>query len=183
MIDLRDRRGQSTIEFLVTFPLIFAFVIYFFKSSLNFTRGYLAHYATFMASRTFLVYDNHRGDDTIAMIQAREAFKSTHIGHIGNQFTPDPNKLQFNSYPDVGSGGTGNIDPLFKGAYFDYMETFSYSDLFGGTDPLHLRSESFLGREPTRLGCLERICEAMKVLTGQGDCTNNYPITLSDNGC
>ena len=41
-------------------------------------------------------------------------------------------------------------------------------------------SESFLGREPSRQECIERICEAFSAIDG-GGCSSHT--TIYDNGC
>ena len=171
---LYRREGQSTIEFLVTFPMVILFLFFFMKLSFNFTMGYLAHYATFMSSRTFLVYDDDSTFDTNAENAARGVFKSILLDRVSKKFSGNPT---FNSIPDV--SGAGNASPVFKGAVFEYQETFSISNLLGGTDKISLVSESFLGREPTRVGCLQRICRSLEQLTG--NCVDL--VTLSDNGC
>ena len=172
--NLYRREGQSTIEFLVTFPMVILFLFFFLKLSFNFTMGYLAHYATFMSSRTFLVFDDDSKFDTNAENAARGAFRSVLLDRVSNKFRGNPT---FNSVPDI--SGVGNASPVFKGAVFSYRETFSISNLLGGTDKVDLVSESFLGREPTRIGCLQRICQSLGELVG--NCTDL--VTLSDNGC
>ncbi len=178
---LKCEKGQSTVEFLVTFPFVFLFIVFFFKLALNFTKGYLAHYATFTAGRSFLVFDYHEPDDSKARSSAREVFDSILLSNINaSQF--NVRGLKFNYFSDVTDGN--NTNPLFKGAYFDYKETFSLSRLLGGKNPMNLRSEALLGREPTRIGCLRRICKAMEQLAGVSSCKkDNGLVTLSDNGC
>ena len=56
--------GQSTIEFLLTFIFSIGILILFISLGLNLTRGYIAHYATYMASRTYLTADNTSFTDT-----------------------------------------------------------------------------------------------------------------------
>ena len=172
-------KGQSTIEFLVVFPFIFLFIFFFLKVALNFTQGQLAHYATFMAGRNFLVFDDHTINDNTAMDSAQNVFRSILLEKI-NPSKFNANKLQFNSYADLTT--SSGIHPLFKGVYFEYEETFSISQLLGGLDPMPLRSEALLGREPTRIGCLKRICKAMEQLNGTCDKDSGL-VTLSDNGC
>ena len=172
-------KGQSTIEFLVTFPFIILFIIFFLKLSLNFTKGYLVHYATFMAGRSFLVLDYHTSNDDTAKTRARDVFESILLSKVNaSQF--DANRLQFNYFSDV--DGSNNTHPLFKGAFFNYKETFSILRFFGGKQVMDLKSEALLGRESTRIGCLKRICEAIKTLGGGCD-RNSSLVTLSDNGC
>ena len=175
--------GQSTIEFLATFTFSFLFLFFFLKVALNYSKGYVAHYATFMASRAFLVYDNHSTAEAAATTASKNVFKSFWLDKVSpDQFGTSnvDSNLKFNTFSDMGSSGAL---PMFKGAYFDYEEQFSVSNVLGGTDTVTLRSESFLGREPTRIGCLAQICKALETLADESACDKADIVTLSDNGC
>ena len=71
--------GQSTIEFLCTFAFVLATIFVFLKIAMNVTNGYLVHYATYMASRAYLVNDNGSnspsGGDGPALSLAKSVFK------------------------------------------------------------------------------------------------------------
>ena len=66
-----NQKGQSTAEFILTFGFVVLIVIVFIQMSLNLTKGYLVHYATFMASRSFLVQDNNSATPVNTDINAR----------------------------------------------------------------------------------------------------------------
>ena len=50
----KNQSGQSTIEFIFCFVFAVSFILLVFNTSLNYVSGYVAHYATFMASRVYL---------------------------------------------------------------------------------------------------------------------------------
>ncbi len=168
-----DKRGQSTIEFLLTFIFVFSLIFMIFRIGVNLTNGFLVHYATFMASRTYLVIDNNSnspsGGDQNARNRASIVFEKFPMKHT----IPGWNSLIKINHP----GSVPNA--LFTGAWSEYTENFGISDIVGGIKPMVLRSESFIGREPTRANCLQRVCRAMEEVGG--DCSVHT--TFFDNGC
>lgn len=169
--------GQSTMEFLVTFPLIFLFAFHLLKVALNFTRGYLVHYGAFMTARHYLVHDDDSRDGEgagTAEDSARTYFRRLPIRHMVPGLGRGRGELVFHS-------GAGGEDPVFRGLHYTYDETFSYTKFLGSTAAMPLRSEAFIGREPTRAECLAQICRAMEPLTQDRTC--GLLVTLSDNGC
>ena len=78
-------------------------------------------------------------------------------------------------------------DVLYVGAYTVFKRPLSYLPIVGGGDPATLISESFLGKEPTRMECWKRTCEAilLAVSAAPGQCqtTNNFDFTIMDDGC
>ena len=177
MIDKKKEAGQSTIEFLLTFIFVLAFIFSTLKLSFIYTNGYLVHYATFMASRAYLVVDINsnqpEGSDGAAWRRASEVFKRFPLDKFIGGY--DQN-LQVN-HPD--SGGQGFDRNLYVGVFTDFSHTFGLSPVVGGRKEVRFRSESFLGREPTRAECLERICMALRLVGG--NCENHS--TIFDNGC
>lgn len=165
--------GQSTVEFLASFIFVFTFMVVLIRFALSAANGYMVHYATFMASRTYMVYDHNTnapdGADVPAFEQSKQVFKSFHLGNFMGGIEP---QLKVN-HPDFGGRSA------FVGLYANFEQAFSIPKLFGGDAPLKLRSESFLGREPTRATCTERICKAMQ--EAGGVCSKNS--TYFDNGC
>jgi hypothetical protein len=165
--------GQSTMEFLLAFTFVFSLIFLIFQVGVNFTNGYLVHYATYVASRTYLVIDNN--SNTIS--SGDEDAKGRAIS-VFNQFPVDKFVPGFRSELKINHPMT-IPNNLFVGAWVEYPEKFGISDLIGGIKDVSLRSESFLGREPSRVACLVRICEAMKEVGGTcGDHT-----TFFDDGC
>jgi hypothetical protein len=166
-----NQTGQSTIEFIFSFSFAVFVLVYTVKVALNYTTGYLVHYATFMAARTYLVFDDVSGSDTTAMGRAKQVFDGTSINLFNKNIAEgDLNFTNFNTpakYPHAG-------------AYFDWKTSFSVGGLFGGGQTLELRSEAFLGREPDRVACGLRLCEVAS--DGGGNC-GGRAFTLGDNGC
>ncbi len=168
----KSERGQATIEFILALALSLGFVVSFAKLGFSYTNGYLVHYATYMASRAFLVVDVNSnrpsGSDSSAMDRAKEVFEHYQIQNFISGFKNDLKVL----YP-----GDAN-NPLFIGNYSEYKDSF-YLPFFGSRREMNLKSESFLGREPTRAECVDRICSAMKAVGGSCEMFT----TISDNGC
>ncbi len=173
--------GQSSIEFILSMAFIMGLFFLFINQAFNFSIGYLAHYATFMASRAFMVQDKARMDsiaDYNGIIEDAksvgtkvfkrhqlEIFLGSSVGEVG-----------FNS-PDTGSFYE------YTGAYFQFQRPFSTYESFGGGVMLDLLSESFLGKEPTRVECKNQVCNAI----AGSDCGGASDIlkysTVYDNGC
>ncbi len=169
--------GQITIEFILTFMFAVLFVLLFLYYSINFATGYMAHYATYLASRAYLTgeYEGiefnsnqpYRAGESIG----REAFDSIGLEKMGLTFSADD--LKFNSPQSVRVYE-------YVGAYFKFTPPFRISS----TDSKNsLLSESFLGKEPSKGDCECQIKKAM----GFGQCSNVIPAnetaTLFDNGC
>lgn len=170
---IHNQNGQSTIEFLISIIYVIGLMFLFVKIALNVTNGYLVHYATFMASRAYLVLDNNantpNGDDNQAGKKAEEVFKKF---NIPSWIPGDSGKLIVN-YPESG------INPVYLGVYHEFQQKFGPTALMGGNILMDFTSESFLGREPTRATCVERICHAFQMVGG--DCKTHS--TFFDNGC
>lgn len=169
---INNERGQSSVEFIISFILVVGFVFMYVKIALNFTNGYLVHYANFMSSRAFMVYEGNSNDpagsDTGAVKASNDVWESLNIEAVIK-----PTITRTHNLP----GSVGN--DLFVGAIATYSDIFSIFSNVGSTESLEFKSESFLGREPTIAECVERTCEAFRVL-GAG-CGNNT--TVMDNGC
>ncbi len=164
-------KGQSTIEFLLTLSFTFGFIFLYAKIAFNYTNGYLIQYATFMASRSYLVYDSgsvdEAGQDNYAKIFAET--------NVFLKIVPQaPAGIKAN-HP------TQSVGSLYTGLYYDFIQDFSFNNVIGGRVPMHFRSESFLGREPVRSECLRRIKDSFKALSGVDELSLN--VTLEDNGC
>lgn len=169
----RFNRGQSTIEFLLGFSIVFLLILLLLRVAINYTNGYFLHYATFMASRTYMVVDvndKEATNDQNAERRARDVFNKFLVPSLIPSFSTE---IQFQS-PEFG-GKT-----IFSGAYAEYKEKFSPVSVMGGNTEMTLRSESFLRREPGRAHCLEQICKAMDAL---GVTCGPKHITFYDNGC
>ncbi|MBI2521630.1 MAG: hypothetical protein HYV97_14540 [Bdellovibrio sp.] len=168
MVLLKKCSGQSTIEFLVTFGFTLLLIFILLKISLNVTNGFLVHYATYSASRAFLVADNlgNTPNDDLAESKALSVF-----GKIvaGNTVTVQPQKISLAE------------KSVFLGVRAEFTQKFAFSDVIGGEQPITFISESYIGRTPLMSECVIRTCDAIKHLDGSIVCDLN--VTLEDNGC
>ena len=165
-------RGQSTIEFLMVFIFAIGIFAAFIQLAINFAGGYLVHYATFMASRTFLVYEQANPDVNtdyiMAMRESRKVLKS---------YGFDDSKTKFNY-----RGGGTDVDYFFTGVFHRYQRPMSIFEFFGGGVKTWMYSESFLGKEPTRGECWLRTKKAMENLAIESNELKRFT-TVFDNGC
>ncbi len=172
---IKKQDGQSTIEFILTFTFGMSAILLIFNSALNYTVGYLTHYATFMASRTYLTHDTESNQplqsEGEARIRATETFNRFNLG----QFGVPSSALKFNRV----DGNMSPDDYLLVGAYATYEREIDIMGKLTGNVKANMVSESFLGREISRGGCIERVCFAM---TGGTQC-ENVDVTLIDDGC
>lgn len=169
-----NNKGQSTIEFIFSFSFAFFLIIYTLKVALNYTSGYMAHYATYMASRAYLTYENSGGgiDPAGLFSQVTEPiFEDTKVTFFNKNIEIDDTKLLVKRDP---------TDPILVGVTFDWETSFSTVGLFGGNQTLHFKSESFLGREPDRQECSNQTCQAARGGMS-GSCGKAF--TIVDNGC
>tara|TARA_R110000868_G_scaffold103516_3_gene285070 strand:- start:3904 stop:4425 length:522 start_codon:yes stop_codon:yes gene_type:complete len=169
---LKGQAGQSTIEFIFSFGFAFFLIIYTVKVALNYTTGYLVHYSTYMASRAYLTFEDSGGAGNIFNSVVVPGFNDTKVPLYSNQINVDSSTLLIQNE----SQGRG----ILRGVTFDWETTFSSVGLFGGSATLHMKSESFLGREPDRKECSARVCKGA-LAGGSGSCGKAF--TLVDNGC
>jgi hypothetical protein len=173
-------QGQSTIEFIFTFCFGVSIIFMVFNSALNYCTGYLVHYATFMASRVYLTSDSYAGtvtDPNSSMNGTEVDAKNTYNQYRLDVFQVGADKFQINAL-----NGALN-DPryyLTVGAKTIFDMRIDTIGRVLGESKLELVSESFLGHEPTRAQCANRICYA---ITGGTNCNNDMDITLYDDGC
>lgn len=170
---VNNNLGQSTIEFILTFTAAVGFIFLFLKMAINYTNGYMVHHATYMASRSYLVGDTEsqqtvEGRDKNAFELATSVFKKN---------LPEALILGFDGTLQANYPGTGKLS-VFTGVWVEFTQIFSLG-FVGGKDPVRFRSESFLGREPSRPESIKQICDAIKTVT-LGSC--DVQATLDDNG-
>jgi hypothetical protein len=166
--------GQSTIEFIFCFIFAVSFILLVFNSALNYTTGYVVHYATFMASRVYMTQDSNETwstSDRKGVRAAKEAFAKYKLSIFG--ITDD--KMVVVDKINVSAG-----EYLMTGVYTQFERKIDIVGKITGQTKLELISESYLGREPTRGICASRICYA---ITGLDRCDSSMDITLFDNGC
>jgi len=153
---------------------LIGFLFVFVKLAINYTNGYLLHWATYSASRAYLTFDDNTLNPLVkAKDHARDVFNSYTklVPSLGND-------LKFND-PDTGKNF------IYVGAFAEFKQTFSIFAFVGGQDPLAFRTESFLGKEPHRQECLERICDQFKQQLGNigAGCPALENATYFDDGC
>ncbi|PIP92964.1 MAG: hypothetical protein COW00_06610 [Bdellovibrio sp. CG12_big_fil_rev_8_21_14_0_65_39_13] len=170
-----SENGQSTIEFLISFVFVLGFLFLFLRLSIVYTNGYLMHYATFSASRAYMVADNGdknaEGSDGLAFTKAKAVFdKIVNTTQIFGQTI----QLKENSMDSE------NMNSLLVGVFADLNEYFMVPGVTNSRKDLNLKSESFLGREPTRGECIQSVCEVIKGITSV---SCSAMVTLDDNGC
>ena len=73
---MNNDKGQSTIEFLMSFVFIFFLSLFTVMFSINQATGYLLHWATFAASRVFLVQGQEMIGDAGAEQLAKEGISA-----------------------------------------------------------------------------------------------------------
>ncbi len=175
---MKNQQGQSTIEFIFTFAFAVSVILIIFKSAMNYTTGYLVHYATFMASRTYLTHDSYMGNFgnvNASMSGAEQAAKAAFGKYQLDVFDVDPSGFRVNP---PGSSIPG--DYVTVGTMMTFEKEIDAVGQITGQKSIRYVSESFLGKEPTRAVCAQRVCKA---ITGQTTCSNNLDITLFDDGC
>lgn len=169
---MKNNKGQSTAEFILAFAFMSLFVIVFIQMAQNYVKGYVIHYATFMTSRSYLVQDN--GSDIIST--ADDNARTVAEGSVLKKMLKLNNKTKV-QFRNPGSGGK----KVFSGTVLTYSESFSPSEMVGGTDKVKFVSESFLGRTFTTSECARNICLLLKEIGGI-ECKSGH-MTLFDNGC
>ncbi len=171
---LRDEKGQSALEFILTFAFALGVTFLFINQSLNLTAGYLNHYVNFMASRAYLVHDagNNVYENNInyARDRAQEVFRRFPLKELG-----------IDADFQVVTRNEGSA--LFSGTTSTFKKSLSSLPIIGGGEKATLLSESFLGKEPLRFTCFQMICAAMTGNTQKCQTTSNLDIVPYDNGC
>lgn len=169
----KNQKGQASIEFIISFIVALGFLVLFVSVSTNLVAGYLAHYATFTASRVFLSFETNQTPGSVyaqSEAEAERVFNRIPLRRFGIRngelrfIQPDPANVL-----------------IYRGAYYTYRRPFSAFALFSGNAQVNYTSESYLGREPTRQECMQRVCQAMGLGT---NCANpDFDVTVFDNGC
>ena len=156
----------------------------FLRLGINATSGYITHYASFMASRAYLVIENGSrdaaGGDAVALREARRVFEEFQVRRFGVRDLNIAQDFGVNSPESV-----GNLKVEYVGVRLRHGSPLSLIPFLGPPIDLEMVTESFLGREPSRGDCLERICRAMQDSRGGAlDCNGNIThVTTFDNGC
>ena len=129
------------------------FVIVFIQMAQNYVKGYVIHYATYMTSRSYMVQDN----GSISISGVDQVAKGLAEDKVLRKMLKVNNKMNI-QFRNPGSGGK----KLFSGTVITYSESFSPSEMVGGTDKVKFVSESFLGRTFSSSECARNICLLLK---------------------
>lgn len=168
-----NEEGQSTIEFISSLTFVMLLFGFLIRLAFFYTNGFFVHYEVFKASRAYLVYDNNLGGDSegAAVTFANDTFSKKDIQMLMS--TGADEDLRFNR----NSGG----EAVYNGVYYFFKQKISLMGFFGEDEYMRLRSDSFIGREPTRFECVKQVCKAISSLFGGDSCV---PLsTIADNGC
>lgn len=171
-----NNRGQSTIEFLFGFIFSISFLLMFASLTLNITHGFMIHFSTFMASRSYLVADNGSNSYRFAEGHARATFRQYKVNK-NNTFNV---RMNFN-HPDT--VGYSRRNKLFVGVYTSFGQKL-FTSILSKVKNLNMVSESFLGKEPIRHECFKRLKNVIsqKVQYDRFEDISSHA-TLFDNGC
>ncbi len=172
----KDQKGQSTIEFILTFAFAIGICFLFIGHATNMTTGFLTHYATFMSGRAFMVHDATSDTvDTNMNSAARVAKKVFKIYRLDRFGVMDSDVKVLKPAP------SGQNSYLFSGVTALFRKRLTPYKLVGGGVKATMLSEGFLGKEPLKIQCWEMTCRAMGIskCAEQGE----MDITVYDNGC
>ena len=174
-MEVNNQKGQSTIEFIITFTAAVGFIFLFLKLAMNYTNGYMVHHATYMASRSYLVNDEDRDDTAQSEKRAENKAMNVFTRYLppGLVTGVEASQLKFNIL------GSNTDFMAFVGVWIEYTQRFTLG-FVGGKEPVIFRSESFLGREPTKLETIFQVCDAIKLSVPGKSCETH--VTLDDNG-
>jgi hypothetical protein len=178
-----NQRGQSSIEFVLSFIFVLALFFLFVQLAINLTSGYFVHYATFMASRVYLTQDNGNASISSSVGTASGGGGDSATAMAMSEF----NKYRLDLFDVASSNLRFNIPESgvlyeFVGAYVKYQKPITIIKAIGGDAKIDFLSESFIGKEPTRHTCLDRACKS--VLQQDMECSSaSMHLTLFDNGC
>ena len=176
-VKIKNEKGQSTVEFILTFAFGVSLILVIFNTAMNFATGYLVHYGTFMASRVYLTQDNFTGtmgDSSPALGQAEEAARAAfNIYDLGIFKVPPENFV-------INPPSSDPAQALTVGGSTNFELTIDILGKVAGQKKMEMVSESFLGKEVTRAECARRTCYGV---TQTQECSNTMDITLYDDGC
>lgn len=178
---MENNKGQMTLEFILAFVFGLGILFMFINMTINAGAGYLAHYATFMASRAYLVFENVSLNDTEVGTDLIVNKALDDFGMKVVNLDDDEREVTINS------PGTSLYE--YSGVVVKFKKKFAPFAFMGGTEDVNFISESFLGREPTRGECFKRICDHVMgdhigfQCESSGVNPSEYHITVYDNGC
>jgi len=171
-------RGQSVVEFLISLCFVLGFVVMFLRVALSVTDGYLAHYATYMAARSYLVIDEGAVDASYYDNDPQGVVRGVFAKYKKYLFSKALHDLEIIP-PTQFQNSTNHY---FTGVQFRFEGNLPSPSSMKGVKP-QLTSEAFLGKEPTIAGCLDGISRAFREFCSEGGGTECDHATYDDNGC
>lgn len=161
-------KGQSTIEFALVLFLLMSFLLFYVQLALMMGYGNYAHYATFMAARAYLSAGPDHNDQTQRAQTVIVRMVKKGPGQEGVDRFPsiakatgdgDPTGIQI-AEPDNFSATDRNLSWL-QGVRYSFKSRLFLIPLGTGSgaaasvsnSSVTLKSESWLGREPSYLDC------------------------------
>ena len=182
-----NKRGQSTVEFVLTVILFLSVAFFFVRLSLVLAHANYVQYTTFMASRALFSGGASLGESqlramTVLNSTTRKADGSARFRWIEGDNSPGPVII---------NGGFAGANQMSKrdvqwvqGVRYT-LKSRVFSIPFLGRPirseeeaELTLVSESLLGRHPTRDECIQRISQTLN-----GRYEEAQTIGYDDNGC
>lgn len=170
---LRNRKGQSAIEFIVIVVVLLFFLLFFMSLSIMFVVSDYIEYAAFMSARTYKSMFSSR---EVQERNARTVFDSytNKIQGIARNM-----QLSFLDGDDRGDQGAG-VRASYEIDLF-YMPPLFIPDGFPGSR-VTLTTETRLGRDPAYEDCLNYFQEFSSKL-GLGIDGTGFLSQMDDNGC
>lgn len=153
-------------------------MVMYLRVAISVADGYLVHYATYMAARTYLVIDDGAVDLNFNDNDPRQEVRQVFAKYRRYFFDRPENDLEI--IPPTTFQNTNNH--YFTGVQFKFTGKLPSPSSVAGVKP-QLTSEAFLGKEPTIAGCLEGISRAFREFCSQDGGSNCDHATYDDNGC
>ena len=172
---LKNRKGQTAVEFMMISLVVFFFLIFFLSLSFVLVLSQYMDYATFMAARTYKAAHGDRGSQ---VSKAQEVFEAYVEPFRVSGLIRNVSSLQFTKI------NTGDRANLSEGIRVNYdLNLFYLPPLFAKNkvdSVISLTSESFLGRDPNFDECIGFFKEFTSRL---GIDVRDLVSRMEDNGC
>ncbi len=174
----QNNLGQSLVEFLICICFVLGFMVMFLRVAISVTDGYLVHYATFMAARTYLVIDDGANRLDYNDNDPRQEVRQVFAKYRRYFFERPENELEIIA-PSTFQQANNHY---FTGVQYRFSGKLPAPSSVAGVRP-QLTSEAFLGKEPTIAGCLEGISRAFREFCSIDNGAGCDHATYDDNGC
>ncbi len=161
---IRNEKGQATIEFALTLILLMAFVLFYVQLSLVLAWGNYVQYATFMAARAYQAASATREDQRARaisvitrMLKKRGSSSMDRIPFVAKGEGDGDVKGLMVDPPEQFNPSVRNLSWL-EGVRYTFKSRIFVMPLAGkpegqGVNTVPFTSESWLGREPSYAEC------------------------------